>query len=179
MYFLNIIIVIQEIKNSSDICNISLIGQRHICLWNHGYFRRCHRNVLLFKCLMYRIKIFRSGSDLKAVIRIGKIFCTCIKCKHHQIITIHITFFFVNDNLSFFIEHIGYASLCTDTSLSLGKCITHIGCCTILIIRQALYNNCCAAWSISLIRCCLVINTVSIACRFFDTALDGIIRHIV
>lgn len=72
IYFLNIIIVIQEIKNSSDICNISLIGQRHICLWNHGYFRRCHRNVLLFKCLMYRIKIFRSGSDLKAVIRIGK-----------------------------------------------------------------------------------------------------------
>ena len=101
IYFLNIIIVIQEIKNSPIfVISASSVSVTYVC----GIMVTSADAIGMF-CSSSALCTASKSSGAVVISKLSsaseKFFCTCIKCKHHQIITIHITFFFVNDNLSF------------------------------------------------------------------------------
>ena len=64
IYFLNIIIFIQKIKDSLDIGKIFFIGKFHIGLWQHRNLCICHWNILFFQCLAYLAECIRCSEDL-------------------------------------------------------------------------------------------------------------------
>ena len=49
--------------------------------------------------------------------------------------------FFVDDDLAFFVEHVGYASRCSNASVSFGESASYVCCGTVLVVSQCVNDN--------------------------------------
>ena len=161
-----------------------VVSQLHICLRDHGDLCFYKRDSGFLKSLTYSTEIVRCCDDLKAVLFLAEVLSTCIQRCHHQLVRIHLTalilkLFLVDDDLALLVEHKGYASLCSDASVTFGKCVTYITCSTVLVISKSLYDNGNTVRTISLIYSLLVAVCRIRTCCFLDSTIDSIVRHVV
>ena len=179
IYSLYVIIIFQKIKSFLKILDGCLICKIHISLRDHSYLCFRHYNPFFFQSFTNLREIIRIGEDFITVIFFRKVFCTGIQSRHHQIIRIHFTVFFSNNDLSFFIEHKRYTSRCTYISVSFSKCTSYIRSGSVLIICQGINDNCDTIRTITFISDHFVVICICISGSTFNTSFNGIIRHIV
>ena len=68
---------------------------------------------------------------------------------------------------SFFVEHVGYASRCSNASVSFGESASYVCCGTVLVVGQSLYDDRDTIRAITFVGDTLVVVCVCISGSFF------------
>ena len=178
-YVCDVVVVIQEVKGFLQVLDIFFISELHISLGNHGNLRFHHGNASCFQSFPHSAEIIRRGEHFIAVLFLGKVFCACVQSRHHQLVRVHLTLFFVDDDLAFLIEHEGNASLGSNASVTLGKGVPYVAGGTVLIVCKSLYDYSDAVGAVAFVGCALVIVRGIRPGSLLDTSLNRIVRHVV
>ena len=176
---LHIIVIVEKIQRLLQVLDRTLVSQLHPRLRNHGHLGGNRHHTRLFQCRVHTAPLVGIRIDFVAVLLLGKILRACVQSGHHQIVRIHVALFLVDDDKAFLVKHEGDAALCADAAVTLGKGASHVGGCTVNVIRQRIHNNCHAAWTISLVGDILVIHVSAFAGCLPDAPVDGIVGHVV
>ena len=175
----NVVIIIQKIKDSLDILQSLLISQLYSGLRDHGNLCLKKRNACCLKSLAYCTKIIRSCENLIAILFLYEILSACVKSGHHQLVSVHLALFLIDDDLTLLVKHVGYAALGSDASVTLCKCVSYIAGCTVLVVSKSLNDDGNTIRTISFVYSFLVAISRVSTCCLLNTALDGIVRHVV
>jgi len=65
---LHVIIIVEDVQDPVDLLHCGLISDLDIVLGDHGHFSGDHGDAFVLEGLLYRVKIFLSGQDLKTVL---------------------------------------------------------------------------------------------------------------
>ena len=174
-YICNVVVIFKKIQGFLKVFDILFICKSHISLRDHGYLSLCHWDACSLKSFSNLAEFVRICKDLIAVFLFLEVLCACIQRSHHQIIRIHLTLFFINDDLAFFIKHKGYRTGSSDISASLCKSASYVSGCTVFIICKSLYDNCYAAGAVSFIGKFFKVICIGVSGCLFDTSFNGIV----